>query len=127
MEREDWNAKHGEAGPLFGVLGDLNGDGKSDLAVANECQTNTPPCTGAVVALLGNGNGTLQAPANFLADSGVFLASSAAVNSLARPLGAQASSTPGTAAVLARGLTTARISTPVRRRVRSSAAIATER
>src|SRR6266851_4517186 len=50
------------AGPLFGVLGDLNGDGKSDLAVANECQTNTPPCTGA----------------NFLADSGVFLASSAA-------------------------------------------------
>lgn len=35
------------AGPLFGVLGDLNGDGKSDLAVANECQTNTPPCTGA--------------------------------------------------------------------------------
>ena len=66
------------AGPLFGVLGDLNGDGKSDLAVANECQTNTPPCTGAVVALLGNGNGTLQAPANFLADSGVFLASSAA-------------------------------------------------
>lgn len=52
--------------PLFGVLGDLNGDGKTDLAVANACQLNSKnTCAGAVVVLLGNGNGTLQDPPDY--------------------------------------------------------------
>jgi FG-GAP-like repeat len=54
------------ASPLFGALGDLNGDGKTDVAVANACQVNFQnSCAGAVVALLGNGNGTLQAPPDY--------------------------------------------------------------
>jgi hypothetical protein len=53
--------------PLFGVLGDLNGDGKTDLAVANACQLNfQTSCSGTVAVLLGNGNGTLQDPPDYL-------------------------------------------------------------
>jgi hypothetical protein len=52
--------------PLFGILGDLNGDGKTDLAVANACQINFQnTCTGAVIVLLANGNGTLQGPPDY--------------------------------------------------------------
>ena len=52
--------------PLFGTLGDLNGDGKTDMAVANACQVNfQDSCTGAVIVLLGNGNGILQAPVGY--------------------------------------------------------------
>jgi hypothetical protein len=41
--------------------GDFNGDGKIDLAVANECWDSS--CTqGGVAILLGNGDGTFQAP-----------------------------------------------------------------
>ena len=52
--------------PLFGALGDLNGDGKADVAVANACQINFQnSCTGTVMVLLGQGNGTLRAPADY--------------------------------------------------------------
>jgi hypothetical protein len=52
--------------PGFGALGDLNGDGKLDLAVANGCDlTGQSACTGAVLALLGNGNGSFHAPPDY--------------------------------------------------------------
>src|SRR5712691_4545934 len=44
------------------TVGDLNGDGKLDLAVANGFSAN-------VSVLLGNGNGTFQAAANYPAGS----------------------------------------------------------
>src|SRR5580765_7542630 len=45
--------------PVSVAVGDFNGDGKQDLAVANFIGTN--------VIFLGNGNGTFQAPKNFAA------------------------------------------------------------
>ena len=47
-----------DAGPVSVAVGDFNGDGKLDLATANVNADN-------VSVLLGNGNGTFQAPANF--------------------------------------------------------------
>ena len=52
--------------PLFGILGDLNGDGKTDLAIANACQVNfQDSCTGAVIALLGDGHGIFAGPVGY--------------------------------------------------------------
>src|SRR3989442_1608854 len=45
-------------GPLSVAVGDFNGDGVQDLAVANNGSSN-------VSVLLGNGNGSFQAPLNF--------------------------------------------------------------
>ncbi len=45
------------------AVGDFNGDGKADLAVANYTSNN-------VSVLLGNGNGTFQAAVNYAAGSG---------------------------------------------------------
>jgi hypothetical protein len=42
------------------VVEDLNGDGKPDLAVANECASSGACATGTVGVLLGNGDGTFQ-------------------------------------------------------------------
>jgi hypothetical protein len=44
------------------AVGDFNGDGRRDLAVANEGSNN-------VSVLLGNGDGTFQAARNFAAGS----------------------------------------------------------
>jgi uncharacterized protein YfaP (DUF2135 family) len=52
------------AGPMpeSVALGDLNGDGKVDLAVAD---ANLPGPTGSVSVLLGNGDGTFSSPVAF--------------------------------------------------------------
>ncbi len=49
--------------PQSVAIADLNGDGKLDLAVANGCRTGKCP-NGVVTVLLGNGDGTFQAPVN---------------------------------------------------------------
>lgn len=56
----------GEGGnPTSVVVADLNGDGKPDIVVTNECASS---CTygGAVGVLLGNGDGTFQSVTTYL-------------------------------------------------------------
>jgi serine/threonine protein kinase/Flp pilus assembly protein TadD len=48
--------------PEYIVVGDFNGDGKLDLAVANAIDSGT---SGSVSVLLGNGDGSFQAPVRY--------------------------------------------------------------
>jgi Bacterial Ig-like domain (group 3)/FG-GAP-like repeat len=58
------------------AIGDVNGDGKPDLVVANFDQ-NSNDANGGVSVLLGNGDGTFQAPTSF--SSGEYDATSIAI------------------------------------------------
>jgi hypothetical protein len=63
------------------AVGDVNGDGKADIAVANSCisfsNCNNINSTGGLSVLLGNGNGTFQTAVTY--GSGGNIASSVAV------------------------------------------------
>jgi hypothetical protein len=50
--------------PIAVAVGDFNGDGNPDVAVANECQM-TSCDLGSVSVFLGNGDGTLQPAVNY--------------------------------------------------------------
>ena len=50
------------------ALGDVNGDGKADVVVASNCDSNGDCSHGTVAVLLGNGDGTLQAAVTFALD-----------------------------------------------------------
>jgi len=61
----------GGINPSSVAIADVNGDGKPDLIVANQCSSanNCPIGEGSVGVLLGNGNGTFQAPVDYDAGS----------------------------------------------------------
>jgi hypothetical protein len=50
---------------------DLNGDGKADIVVTNECNNSNDCSQGAVGVLLGNNDGTFQAPVTYPTNSDV--------------------------------------------------------
>jgi len=59
------------------IVGDVNGDGKRDLVVVNECDSFKGCDTGIVDVLLGNGDGTFQTKVSY--SSGGIYAESAAL------------------------------------------------
>ena len=62
------------------AIGDVNGDGHSDVVVANVCQSSTNCDDGGVSVLLGIGDGTFQAPVSY--GSGGYFGSSVAIADL---------------------------------------------
>jgi hypothetical protein len=73
----------GGSGILSVAIADVNGDGKPDVLVVNECGTSNLSCgigsavNGSVAVLLGNGDGTFQSAVNY--NSGGFIGYSLAV------------------------------------------------
>src|SRR5947208_1930040 len=57
----------GGSGPASLAVGDVNGDGKPDLLVANQCsnRNNSNSCTGLLTVLLGSGDGKFQAAVSY--------------------------------------------------------------
>ncbi len=55
-----------DANSVSVAVADVNGDGKLDAIVVNACGSPPPGCSdGSVSVLLGNGDGTLQAPVSY--------------------------------------------------------------
>lgn len=59
----------GGSNALWIATGDVNGDGKTDVVVTNECASNSNCSQGSVAVSLGNGDGTFQNPINYAATS----------------------------------------------------------
>jgi Bacterial Ig-like domain (group 3)/FG-GAP-like repeat/FG-GAP repeat len=55
----------GGQGAMSVALGDVNGDGKADTVVANNCASNSNCSNGSVSVLLGNGDGTFQTAVSY--------------------------------------------------------------
>jgi hypothetical protein len=55
----------GGQGSQYAAIADVNGDGKPDLLVANNCLSNNDCSTGSVSVLLGNGDGTFQTAVSY--------------------------------------------------------------
>jgi hypothetical protein len=60
----------GGTATLSVAIADLNGDGRPDLVVANQCMTTTNCANGGVGVLLGNGDGTFQSAVVYAAGYG---------------------------------------------------------
>ena len=67
------------------TIGDVNGDGRLDIVVANECLSSTSCDNGGVTVLLGNGDGTFQSGVSYTAGYGPASVAIGDVNGDGRP------------------------------------------